>query len=284
VKIGVALPSLVPAAGREELLGWAREAETAGFSSLAVGDRLVYDSHEPLVALAAAAAVTDRIGLLTNVIVLPWRLNAAVTAKQLATIQTLSGGRLSVGVGVGGREDDFRLGGSDRSERGRSFDSMLEAMLRVWRGEDEERAKVGPRLSGAPRLLIGGSSPSTYRRVARYADGWTVGVGTIEQLRSGVERLREAWKREGREGAPRIVAVHYFALGAGASSIAGEYLRNYYAFLGPVADRIAALAATDADAIRALIPAYSEAGVDELFFYPTSAAMAQLRALAETVL
>jgi alkanesulfonate monooxygenase SsuD/methylene tetrahydromethanopterin reductase-like flavin-dependent oxidoreductase (luciferase family) len=106
VRIGVGLPSGIPGVGRDDVLEWARRAEAIGFATLSVNDRLAYGDYEPLIALAAAAAVTDRIGLLANVIVAPVRGSAAVLAKQLATLDSISQGRLTVGLGVGDREDD----------------------------------------------------------------------------------------------------------------------------------------------------------------------------------
>jgi alkanesulfonate monooxygenase SsuD/methylene tetrahydromethanopterin reductase-like flavin-dependent oxidoreductase (luciferase family) len=284
VDIGVALPNNLGPVSRDDILGWARGAEEAGFASLAALDRLVYESYEPLVSLGAAAAVTSRIGLLTNVLVLPWRVNAALTAKQLATIQHLSGGRLTVGLGVGSRDDDFRLSGAAKAKRDAIFESMIEDMLAIWRGDDEERAKVGPRLDRVPPILIGGTSEAAFRRVATYADGWTMPVGTLEQFTSGVERLEAAWKAGGRSGRPRRLALAYFAFGANAAARADAYLRDYYAFLGPIADVIAGLTLRSAGEARNLVATYTGAGADELLFLPTSSEIAQLHELAAAVL
>src|SRR5207237_693828 len=105
------LPGLIPGGDREELVGRARRAEERGFSSLATIDRLVYPNYEPLVALGAAAAVTERIRLMTDVLLIPWRNNPALVAKQAATVDSISGGRLTLGVGLGARADDYQAGG-----------------------------------------------------------------------------------------------------------------------------------------------------------------------------
>jgi alkanesulfonate monooxygenase SsuD/methylene tetrahydromethanopterin reductase-like flavin-dependent oxidoreductase (luciferase family) len=92
---------------------WARRAEAAGFSTLAVLDRLAYPNLEPLACLAAAAAVTERISLMTDVLLAPLHSNTALLAKQASTIDAIAGGgRLTLGVGVGGREDDYRAVGA----------------------------------------------------------------------------------------------------------------------------------------------------------------------------
>src|ERR687889_1634132 len=134
--VGIGLPSTIPGTTREQLLEWARRAEARGFSTLGTIDRLVYGNYEPLMALAAAAAVTERIRLATTILIAPYRANAALVAKQAATLDHLSGGRLVLGVAVGGREDDYTASGVDFRARGRRFDEMLEQWSRIWAGED----------------------------------------------------------------------------------------------------------------------------------------------------
>src|SRR5690349_15638259 len=163
--IGIGLPSTIPGVTGDELLEWARRADGAGFSSLATIDRLVYDNHEPLVALAAAAAVTERIRLMTDILLLPNRANAALVAKQALTIHKLSGGRFTLGAAVGGRPDDYAASGVPFEERGARFEPMLDQIKRAWAGEEG----IGPRPDGdPPELLIGGSADVAFRRAARY--------------------------------------------------------------------------------------------------------------------
>src|SRR3954471_19823576 len=120
--VAIGLPNAVPGASGGELVEWARRADARGFSSLGTIDRVVYGNYEPLAALAAAAAVTDRIKLLTSVLLMPLRLNTALLAKQAATIHHLSGGRLVLGMGLGGRDDDFDVSGADMHTRGKVLD------------------------------------------------------------------------------------------------------------------------------------------------------------------
>src|SRR3954466_7541108 len=151
MEIGIGLPATGPGVGRGGVLAWARRAEERGFSSLGTIDRLVYGNYEPLIALAAAAAVTERIRLATTVLLAPLRANGALLAKQAASVDALSGGRLTFGVAVGGREDDYEAGGVDFHRRGKAFEEMLEEWDRIWGGDD-----IGP--SGRPRLIIGGAA------------------------------------------------------------------------------------------------------------------------------
>src|SRR4051794_13321788 len=198
--IGIGLPNAVPGVERDGIVDWARRAEAAGFSSLGTLDRIAYPNFESLISLAAAAAVTERIRLTTDILIAPLRATALL-AKQTATIDQLSGGRLVLGLAVGGREDDYEAAGVDFHSRGAIFDQQLEELRRLWSGE----GGVGPSPANGdrPQVLIGGQADVAFRRAAKYADGWTLGGGTPDQLREGAEKLRQAWEAEGRDGTPR---------------------------------------------------------------------------------
>src|SRR5204862_2970197 len=134
------------------LRDWATRAEAAGFSTLGTIDRIVYGNHESLIALSHAAAVTERIGLMTSVLLAPLRSNTALLAKQAASLDVLSGGRLTLALAVGGREDDYQASGVDYHARGRIFDDQLEELQRLWSGNE-----VGPKpAEGRPEVVIGG--------------------------------------------------------------------------------------------------------------------------------
>ena len=269
----------------EQLLEWARRAEARGFSSLGTIDRLVYAGYEPLIALAAAAAVTERIRLVTSILIAPNRANAALLAKQAATVDHLSGGRLVLGVAVGGREDDFEASGVEFHTRGKRFDAMLAEWLRVWGGESFGTAgAIGPAPpKGRPELILGGGADVVFRRAARHGDGWIFGGGTPDQFRGGVAKLHAAWDAAGRDGAPRTLALAYFALGDGARAAADGYLRDYYAFLGAYADMVAGSAAVDVDTVRQYVAAFAEAGCDELLLMPCDPDPAQVDLLADAL-
>src|SRR5262249_36257373 len=134
MKGGIGLPNAVRGVGRAGIVEWAQRAEQAGFASLGTLDRLVYANYESLIALAAAAAVTERIELVTDILIAPLRSNTALFAKQAATIDSLSGGRLTLGLAPGGRSDDFEASGADFTRRGRIFDQQLGQMAPGWRG------------------------------------------------------------------------------------------------------------------------------------------------------
>lgn len=209
--IGIGLPNVVRGVDRAGIVEWARRAEAAGFSSLGTIDRIVYPNYESLIALAAAAAVTERIRLVTDVLIGPLRTNAALLAKQAATIDSLSRGRLVLGLGVGARADDFAVSDVDLTRRGRIFDEQLATMTSIWAGE----RGIGPApfRGSRPQLLIGGTQPKSFARAARYADGWTAGGGGPDAFAGILPAVRDAWSAAGREGAPRTVALGYYGLG-----------------------------------------------------------------------
>jgi len=283
--VGIGLPSTIRGAEREQVLEWARRAEARGFSSLGTIDRIVYDNYDPLIALAAAAAVTERIRLATTILIAPYRANGPLVAKQAASVDRLSHGRLVLGVAVGGREDDYEASGVDFHTRGRRFDAMLAEWEKVWAGESFGTAgAIGPRPARErPALMIGGSADVTYRRAARYGDGWVMGGGTPDQFRGGAEKMRAAWESAGRDGAPRTMALGYFALGERAEEAANAYLRDYYAFIGEYAGMLADGAAKDAATVRQYVDAFAEAGCDELMLFPCDPDPGQVDLLAEAL-
>jgi alkanesulfonate monooxygenase SsuD/methylene tetrahydromethanopterin reductase-like flavin-dependent oxidoreductase (luciferase family) len=229
--VGIGLPNSVRGVDRAGIVEWARRAEAAGFSSLGTIDRIVYANYESLISLAAAAAVTERIRLVTDILLAPLRSNTALLAKQAATIDSLSGGRLVLGLAPGGRPDDYAVSGVDFHSRGRMFDRQLDELMRLWAGE----GGVGPAApNGRPALLIGGTSDAAFRRAARYGDGWTQGGGHPDAFGDATAKLRAAWEAEGREGRPRTMALFYYALGDRAEEQAARTLGDYYAFLGGV--------------------------------------------------
>ncbi|MGH2813942.1 MAG: LLM class flavin-dependent oxidoreductase, partial [Actinomycetota bacterium] len=124
MEVGVGLPTTTPRADGRRVLEWARRAEDGPFASLGVLDRMVYRSVEPFAALSAAAAVTTRARLVTMVVIGPLR-NTALLAKQAAPLDVLSGGRLTLGLAIGARADDYQALGVDQRGRGRRLGEQL---------------------------------------------------------------------------------------------------------------------------------------------------------------
>jgi alkanesulfonate monooxygenase SsuD/methylene tetrahydromethanopterin reductase-like flavin-dependent oxidoreductase (luciferase family) len=277
--VAIALPNAVPGTTGGQLVEWARRADARGFSSLGTIDRIVYENYEPLTALAAAAAVTERIGLCTSVLLGPLRMNAVELAKQALSLQALSGGRFTLGIGLGGRDDDYEVSGIDLAGRGRRLDEMLEKIREVWVGDE-----VGPSMDGAPRLIVGGHADASFARAARFADGWIAAGSGPEQFAEGLEKTRAAWSEAGRDGAPRTMALAYFSLGDRAEEEARAYLTHYYAWLGEeIAEFLVAGAAKDAETVKQYVATYEAAGCDELILCPSSGDPDQVDLLAGAV-
>ena len=287
MKIGIGLPTTIPGARPALILDWARRADAGPFSSLGIVDRVVYPNYESLISLAAAAGATKRIRLMTTILLAPLR-NPALLAKQAATLDALSGGRLTLGLGVGAREDDFRAANAAYQKRGRTFEKQLETMKHIWSGKplDDKIGAIGPApvRQGGPELLIGGYSPAALKRIARWADGYISGGQADPTRVADTYKIIEAeWKAEGRSGKPRLVGAVYGTLGTHAAEKSAPYIRSYYGFIGPrVEDMVKHLPVTP-EALKNVIKGFIDIGMDELVLWPCVAELEQVDRLAELV-
>ncbi len=278
MNIGVGLPTSTPGINGELLLDWAKRADAGPFSSLGVIDRIAYHNYEPFTALAAAAAVTRRVRLATMVVIAPLR-NTVMLAKQAASVDALSGGRLTLGLAVGARGEDYQASGIETRGRGRRFSEQLEAIRDIW-----EEGTIGPTpTTSGPRVLVGGASGEALARMARYGDGYMHGGGPARAFAAAATKALAAWSDLGRPGRPILWGMGYFALGDGTADRGTEYLRHYYAFTGPFAEKIAAGNLTSPGAIADLIRGYEDAGCDELVLFPTVSSVEQIDRLAEVI-
>ena len=286
MQIGIGHPGTIPGVKGQLILDWSRRADAGPFSSLASLDRLVFPNYEPLTTLAAAAAITQRIRLMTTVLLVPLH-NTGVLAKQAASLDALSGGRLTLGVGVGGREDDFRAAPASFHDRGKRFEEQLDTMKRIWSGHPlaADIGPIGPPpvQQGGPELLIGGYAPHAIQRVGRWGDGFIVGGAGPDMARQVFALAEQAWKAAGRAGKPRFVACMYWGLGPNAAERAGAYLRNYYAVMGPMAEQIARSVPSTPEAVKGAMQAFADIGADELMCWPCIPDLDQVDRLAELV-
>jgi alkanesulfonate monooxygenase SsuD/methylene tetrahydromethanopterin reductase-like flavin-dependent oxidoreductase (luciferase family) len=286
VDIGVGLPNTVPDTEGRTLIDWAAQAEEAGFSTLGTIGRLVYPNYEELIALSAAAAVTSRIRLTTGVLLAPLYTNHELFAKQAASLDRLSGGRVVLGLGLGGRDDDYTASGLTTHGRGHVLEEQVATMKRVWSGAEFGAAGgIGPEpvRPGGPEIILGGSTEASFARVARLADGWIMGGGTPDMFAQAAAAVDKAWQDAGRTGRPRKLTLAYFALGPGARDQADRYLHHYYAWLGDIAGMIAAGAAVSAEMVKGYAAAFEAAGCDEVIFVPTASTLDQVTLLAEAI-
>lgn len=269
MQVGIGLPNAVPGTAAETLVEWARRADDGPFSSVGVVDRVRYQGFDALTTLAAAAAVTTRVKLTTMVLIAPLR-PAAVLAKETSTLNALSGGRLVLGVGLGARRDDYEQVGAAYRGRGPRLSRSL-ATLRDWWDEN-----------GGPGLLVGGGSDATFGRAAAYADGYVHGGGPPRAFARAAEKARAAWFDAGRPGEPRLWGQGYFALGD-AGERGRSYMRDYYAFTGSFADRVAEQMLSTPQAVVSFVKGYADAGCDEVVLFPAVADVAQIDLLADAL-
>ncbi|GHO59734.1 LLM class flavin-dependent oxidoreductase [Ktedonobacter robiniae] len=284
--VSIGLPGTIQGVTAERLREWARKADAGPFASLTSLDRLVYHNYEALTTLAAVSSVTRRVRLMTTILIAPLH-NAGMLAKQTATLDALSGGRLTLGLAVGGREDDFLAAPVPFHERGKRFDEQLEIMHRVWSGQalNEQVGAIGPApvQQGGPEVLIGGNSPAALQRSARWGNGFISGGGDPSQASQGYSQVEQAWRNAGRPGKPRFVACGYYGLGPKAQEGISSYLGHYYSFLGPMAEKIIQSASSTPEAVKATIKGFSDKGVDELCLWPCLADLDQVDRLADLV-
>ncbi len=291
VKIGINLPVMVPGLDRATVLEWCRRVDAGAFSTLAVGERITFPNPEALVAMSVAAAVTERVQLAFTVLVSP--LHAPlVLAKQMATLDVLSGGRLIVGLGVGAREDDYRAAGApfDGKRLGR-LEADAALMRRAWAGERvvEGAHPIEPRplQPGGPKIWAGSLLPQSIRRAARWADG-ICGFSfapSADEIALQFEGARVAWRDQGRAQPPRLVTSFWFALGAEADRRMDEYLRRYLGFFGDHdAEQLRAMCQVrSAPALRDAVKMVRDLGADELLLVPTTSDPDELSRLEDAL-
>jgi len=285
MRIAIGLPSRIPAASGELMLEWATRAEQGPFSSLVVTDRVVSQALEPLSVLALAAGATRRIRLMTSVVIAPTR-ETTLLARQAATIDVISGGRLTLGLGVGVRANDYSATGFDFHRRGKRAEEQLPLLRRLWAGEalSTDVGAIGPRSprAGGPEMLIGGYVAAIVQRIAKWGDGYMApGGGEPEAMLKMWREIEQAWQQAGRPGKPRWVGASYFALGPNASDHATRYIGANYGYNPELAaKRLRTLPASTA-AVEDAIKRQADMGVDEFILRPCAEDMEQMDRLAE---
>jgi alkanesulfonate monooxygenase SsuD/methylene tetrahydromethanopterin reductase-like flavin-dependent oxidoreductase (luciferase family) len=271
MRVGIGLPAAVPDTNMTLIGRWATESERAGFASVGVVDRLIYENLDPLTALAAAAACTTRIELVSTLINVCWRNNAALLAKQLSSVDRLSGGRLTAGLGMGGWPADYEASEVPLAGRRAVFESSLATMQRIWQETGDE-----------PRILLGGTVRASLARAGTEpSQGWVAPLFDLALLRGGAAAVDRAWTDAGRSGRPRIVTGRYFSLGPDADETADHYIQHYYGadFFQPArADTL-----TDAEEIHTELRRVSEAGCTDVLLFPCSGDLEQISLLAEAL-
>ncbi|KMO67126.1 alkanesulfonate monooxygenase SsuD/methylene tetrahydromethanopterin reductase-like flavin-dependent oxidoreductase (luciferase family) [Mycobacterium sp. BK558] len=287
------MPVMEPDLDRALLRDWARLIDDGPFSSLCWGERIAFDNPESLTLLGALAAWTDRVRLVTTVVI-PQLHDPVMLAKAMATGDMLSGGRLTVGIGVGGRHEDYRAVGADpATQTMRQMADRVAVMRRVWAGEKvtESTLPVGPPpvQHGGPELLVGTTGPKTLRSAAGWADGL---AGITLDLDADAQNAlfdvaRDAWRAAGR-ATPHLATSFWFAVGEGSAprEQVHRHLLRYMNWIP--SDIVDAMAPTTGwagtqDDLRAVLTRFADIGTDEIHLIPTSSDLDQVRRVAEVV-
>jgi alkanesulfonate monooxygenase SsuD/methylene tetrahydromethanopterin reductase-like flavin-dependent oxidoreductase (luciferase family) len=285
MRIAIGLPSRVASASGAVILEWVTGAERGPFSSVVVTDRVVSQALEPLTVLAMAAGATRRIRLMSSVVIGPTR-ETTLLARQAATIDVLSGGRLTLGIGIGVRANDYLATGFDFHRRGRRAEEQLPTLRRLWSGEglSDEVGAIGPRPCSAdgPELLIGGYVPAIVQRIAKWGDGYMApGGGEPQSLLKMWRQIEQAWQEAGRKGKPRWVGASYYALGPNAADHANRYIAANYGYNPDLAARRLSTLPTSTAAVEEAIKRQGDMGVDEFILRPCVDDLEQMDRLAE---
>jgi alkanesulfonate monooxygenase SsuD/methylene tetrahydromethanopterin reductase-like flavin-dependent oxidoreductase (luciferase family) len=277
------LPTMLPH-GRDEAVAWCRAVDEGPWSSLAVPERITFTSHDCVVQLGAAAALTERVRLWSTIVILPAH-DAVAVAKQMASVDVLSNGRLTVGVGVGGREHDYRAVSASMSRRWQRMDEQVATMRRIWQGTPpfDGADPVGPPpvQPGGPPVVAGVMGPKAIARAAQWADG-VDGAFTLDgdhaAMASAFSAVRDAWRDAGRAEPPHLSSSIWYALGPDADDRLRAYAYDYMKVFGDDIAKWSAdnVACTTPESLRAAIDNAREAGADEYFLVPTTADPAEL--------
>jgi alkanesulfonate monooxygenase SsuD/methylene tetrahydromethanopterin reductase-like flavin-dependent oxidoreductase (luciferase family) len=277
MKVGIALPTMIEGTTRDVMLEWMRRVDDGPFSVVACGERVTYPNLDMMSTLAAAASVTEHVMIEATVSVLPAH-SAVHVAKQAATIDVLSGGRFVLGVGVGGRDDDYRAYDAPTARKHARLDEQVACIKRVWNGEPpfEGAAPVGPApvQPAGPMLLSASMGPKSMARSVQWADG-IAGfdlAGDPTSIGGAFGAFTRAWDEAGRDGTPYLQTSFWFGLGADASSEVRDYAFRYLRIFGDRgADAMAGLCrATSAAAVRDALRAVADAGGDEVILVATT--------------
>ena len=291
MEIGVALPTMAAGYTRATTLDWSAGIDAGPYSSISCGERITFRNVEMMVTLSAAAALTERVKVFVNLVVAPFH-PPAVAAKELATLDLLCDGRLVVGVGVGGREHDYRAADSPFAGRHARLDEAVAEMRSVWAGEPpfDGADPVGPvpPQGDSIEILAGAMGPKGLGRAAKWADGISGFALTADahEIREAAEATRGQWKRAGRTEAPRFVTGCFYALGVDdPQTTLQQFTYEYLEIFGSTIARSLADQAPvwNPERLVQVLDDAAAAGADEFILVPGTVDPACLAATTEVV-
>lgn len=289
MKIGWSLPTMMAGVDRATVLAWCRRIEADGYSTIGFGERIAYQNLELFSVLSAAAAVTERVRIMSSIVVLPMHSETFV-AKQSTTLDVLSAGRYTLGVGVGGRNEDYRALGRSFDRRFDRLDAQVDRIRSIWSQEPPEAGldPVGPPpVQRSIPILSGAMGPRSIARSAKWADG--IAGFEMDPSREALERsvttMTNAWSDAGRDDEPYKMTSFWCALGDDAEVQLRGYAARYLSVFGTELSGAlaAACTASGAGAIRRALEHARELGFDEIQLVPTTTDVSELDRMAEVL-
>ena len=260
--------------GRVE--AWCRGIDEGPFSSVSAGERITFHNLDGVTLCTAAAMLTERVRVFINVAVAPWHA-PAMLAKQVASMDVLSGGRVELAVGVGGRQQDYDALGSPFEHRHSRVDTTVAELRRLWDGgpaPDGNPVGPPPVQVGGPPVYCSGMGPKSLARAAHWADGVSgfALTGDAAEAEKSFRAAEHTWSAADRTERPRLISGVFVALGPNARETLQGFATAYLGVFGPEIAKMLADAMTvfTEQRLREVISALAEAGCDELILVPAS--------------
>jgi len=293
LKIGMTLPVTEPGWTRDILMQWAQKIDQGPYSSLALGERICFPSPEFMATLGACGVLTNRVKLVTTVIVLPTH-NPVVMAKHLATVDVFSEGRLVVGVGTGGREEDYLASGTDLSQKRISvMESHVETMRKIWSGENVVEGTLRPVepypiQTPGPPVIAGVMGPKGLASAAKWSEGISGMSMTAraDEAEAAFNQARQAWQEADTTKTPQLNTAFWFALGENADQQVETHLTRYFNWVDEGSRQAMVKHGGfrgSAAELKDRLKAFADTGADELLLIPTSIDPEEVDRAAEVV-
>ncbi|WP_101759876.1 LLM class flavin-dependent oxidoreductase [Oceanicoccus sp. KOV_DT_Chl] len=293
MNIGTTVPLMEPGWDRALFKQWVEEIDQGQWSSLSIGERINFVNPEFMTSLSACAAWSERVELISTISVVTMH-NPVLLAKQFATIDLISNGRLTVGVGVGGREEDYAAIGADWNKRRLAIlEQHCATMRKVWAGEKVvesalRRVEPLPVQSGGPTILSGAIGPKSIKAAARFADGLSGFslTASLEEIKNSFDQMTAAWQQQGRTGKPRLIASFWYGLEAEGKQKMLQHLTRYMNFMPQdIVDMLLPIAGFNGSVaeLKDFINEVKSLGADDVILVPTCTDIDELRLLNETL-
>jgi alkanesulfonate monooxygenase SsuD/methylene tetrahydromethanopterin reductase-like flavin-dependent oxidoreductase (luciferase family) len=293
VRVGLSIPSTVAEGDRDTLCEWIRRIDAGPFSCLATGERLASPFLDLMGVLSAAAVLTERVPIQALISLAPLH-EPVLLAKQAATVDVLSGGRFTLGVGVGMRDYDYALAGKPEvfPKRLAALDERVASLRSIWAGEYALPADAPP--LGPPPVQLGGPpifasslGPKSMRRAVRWADGlagFHMGPD-LKEIEAIFDAFRANWSEAGRSGAPTLQMAFWFGLVDSPAERVVAFADDYLSIFGREFARVRSRRcnATSPGAIREILRRLEDLGCDEAIMTPTTASLDELAATEDLV-